>query len=278
MDHLYKEWKESSERVSDEELPSEEAGLIDDKVSVKRTRQPLRIHPRLLFEACLGGIILIFILVFAAQSSAPRRGLPRFGPSLPEKVITFGNTAGIGPDLVYADHEMLWNATRNRELHENWQALYPKGRGYIVAHDGDDFEHANPPFAIDGYLSPDDHYEGYILSVFHQLHCLSILMSRLGTSHEEFATHTPEQLEHVSHCVEYLRQAILCSADTSLEGEAGAWAVSTAWGQKHTCKDYDALIEVANERAMWDLSHSRHPDLTKLKPDPKEVEGKYGGH
>lgn len=44
---------------------------------------------------------------------------------VPEKIVTFGNAAGMGPDLVYADPEMFINATRNNEIHENWQALFP---------------------------------------------------------------------------------------------------------------------------------------------------------
>jgi hypothetical protein len=44
---------------------------------------------------------------------------------VPNKKVKFGNAAGSGPDLVYADNEMLWNATRLREVHENWQALFP---------------------------------------------------------------------------------------------------------------------------------------------------------
>lgn len=105
----------------------------------------------------------------------------------------------------------------------------------------------------------------------------SILTSRLGTSYEEFGMQARPQLEHTSHCIEYLRQAILCAGDTSLEGETGAGPDSAAWGQMHTGKDYDGLIEMANDRGMSDLSDARHPDLVKIKPDPKEVEGKYGG-
>lgn len=75
---------------------------------------------------------------------------------------------------MYVDHEMLYNATHKRELHENWQKLYPKGRGYIKSSSqpGDDFEYGNPAFQLDSILEPGDHYEGYILSVFHQMHCL----------------------------------------------------------------------------------------------------------
>ncbi len=102
----------------------------------------------------------------------------------------------------------------------------------------------------------------------------SILMSRLGTSYEEFGKYTRPQLEHTSHCVEYLRQAILCQADTSLEGETGSFTDSAAWGQKHVCKDYDALMAMADDRGIWDLSDKRQPDRGYYA---KELEHAYGG-
>ncbi len=85
----------------------------------------------------------------------------------------------------------------------------------------------------------------------------------MGIPHSEFATWDDYHLNHVSHCIEYLRQAILCSADTSLEGETGAFATSTGWGQKHICVDFDALTKYANEHAAWDLSDKRVVDLHK---------------
>jgi hypothetical protein len=102
-------------------------------------------------------------------------------------------------------------------------------------------------------------------------------MQRLGTSYEEFGLFTRQELEHTSHCVEYLRQSILCAADTSMEGETGAWPDSTAWGQRHTCKDYNALIEMANERSIWDLSNARHPNLADVHLKHDEHDSTYGG-
>lgn len=55
-----------------------------------------------------------------------------------------------------------------------------------------------------------------------------------------------------------------------MEGETGAWA-DAGWGQKHVCKDYDALMDFAEGRSAWDLSHSRHPNITG---DPTD-RGKY---
>ncbi|KAF7525076.1 hypothetical protein G7054_g11199 [Neopestalotiopsis clavispora] len=289
MEHVYEKVRDSTEGSSSLDS-SEELGFISEHSKIKHKssnsiRQRLsNMSARTMVETLMGGLIFVLLIIIASYHSARTKQsksnrLPRFGPALPEKVVKFGNVAGFGPDLVYVDHEMMWNATHKRELHENWQALYPKSRGYITAdpRPGDDFEYATPAYHLDGILEEGDHFEGYILSVYHQLHCLSIITQRMGTSYEEFAEFTRPQLEHTTHCIEYLRQAILCNADTSLEGETGAWPASAAWGQMHTCKDFDALLELADDRGMWDLSDARHPDLSKIHPDPAEVKNKYGG-
>ena len=84
----------------------------------------------------------------------------------------------------------------------------------------------------------------YMMSVFHQLHCLSYLVEHLqqgygGVELEEEVAH------HSAHCIDYLRQAIMCSADTNLEGETEA---GPGWGSVHECADYDAVLAWANER------------------------------
>jgi hypothetical protein len=144
---------------------------------------------------------------------------------------------------------------------------------------------------MDDVLVEGDHYEGYIMAVYHQLHCLSILTTSLPTSMEQWEKMNPMIREHRSHCVEYLRQSklflfpdtvgearpltvigILCSADTTLEGETGSWTKSTGWGQTHSCVDFDALTQFANERAIWDLSDQLLPqNFDFMKAD---VEGK----
>ncbi|KAK2010905.1 hypothetical protein LZ32DRAFT_534992, partial [Colletotrichum eremochloae] len=211
-------------------------------------------------------------------------------PSVPQKVVTFGNAAGLGPDLVYADRQMLLNATRMQEIHENWQQLYPSkstdylvclqnmadrpsavSRGYFLADENSaEYQVQFPPADISGVLSPDDKRSGWVLSVFHQIHCLSIITTRLGISRKEFADWDHFKLGHTAHCIEYLRQSILCSGDTSLEGESGSWSESIGWGQKHVCRDYNTLMRLANEKAAWDLSHEREPDHSRLFESSKE--------
>jgi hypothetical protein len=110
----------------------------------------------------------------------------------------------------------------------------------------------------------------FILSSRKKLTSQSIITTRLGISREEFADWDPFKLGHTAHCIEYLRQSILCSGDTSLEGESGTWSESIGWGQNHVCKDYDALIQLANEKAAWDLSHEREPDHSMFFESSKE--------
>jgi hypothetical protein len=94
----------------------------------------------------------------------------------------------------------------------------------------------------------------------------------------------PSIREHRSHCVEYLRQSILCNADTTLEGETGSWTTSTGWGQTHSCVDFDALMDWANDRAIWDLTDQLLPenyDFTKAdvngKPRSEVDETRFEG-
>ena len=59
---------------------------------------------------------------------------------------------------------------------------------------------------------------------------------------------TQEITHHSVHCFDYLRQSIMCAADTSLEGKTDA---GPGWGSKHECTDYDALLAWANERTVF---------------------------
>ncbi|GKZ37822.1 hypothetical protein AbraIFM66950_009611 [Aspergillus brasiliensis] len=279
------DWEENEDK--DVESLSPSSGLLNE-TKIKITSSPLtkksaflwkHVNARLLFE-----VFLVFCLVVAVISNGRSAKTDvvherRFGPTLPRKPVIFGNTAGLGPDLVYHDTEMMWNKTRMQEIHMNWHALFPPGRGYInVPEDEEEFEVLHPAFKMDNVFEQGDHYEGHIMAVYHQLHCLSILMTALGTSREEWAMLETQKVEHRAHCVEYLRQSILCSADTTLEGETGAWARSTGWGQTHSCVDFDALTEYANKRAMWNLTERLLPDSFDPLKVPEHGEGHEDNH
>jgi hypothetical protein len=62
---------------------------------------------------------------------------------------------------------------------------------------------------------------------------------------------------HSAHCFNYLRQGIMCSADTTLEGKTGA---GPGEGSEHECTDYDALLEWANTHSALKWRDGLVPD------------------
>ncbi|KAI0516712.1 hypothetical protein F5B22DRAFT_655871 [Xylaria bambusicola] len=94
------------------------------------------------------------------------------------------------------------------------------------------------------------------LFMTHELHCLKKV--RQWIYKETYFTHVQglelnELKRHVDHCIETLRQGIMCRGDVSLgtytylRGSIDVTARS--WG-KHQCVDFEALITWARERAV----------------------------
>jgi len=132
-------------------------------------------------------------------------------------------------------------------------------RGYVVVDDASRYDLPDP------YTVPIDRHNdgpGYMITVFHQLHCLSYLAEHYQQGYAG-ANLTEEIAHHTAHCFNYIRQGIMCSADTTLEGktEAGPgegseheWYVNAPrtviqWLTWLHSTDYDALLEWANSHS-----------------------------
>ncbi|KAF9467895.1 hypothetical protein BDZ94DRAFT_1155206, partial [Collybia nuda] len=91
------------------------------------------------------------------------------------------------------------------------------------------------------HLGPED--RNFMVTVFHELHCLRVLNFAIGDS---------VNLGHVHHCLNYFRQATLCSADLTLEpGDFVTRNFETdRVGALHTCKDWSVVYDLMQER--WD--------------------------
>lgn len=59
---------------------------------------------------------------------------------------------------------------------------------------------------------------------------------------------------HASHCFNYLRQAILCGLDTTLEGAGDGSGAADGSGQVHVCKNRSESISWLESR-RWDDTH-----------------------
>ncbi|KAJ9165216.1 hypothetical protein NKR19_g542 [Coniochaeta hoffmannii] len=88
----------------------------------------------------------------------------------------------------------------------------------------------------------------------HQLHCL-FMMGRIyaGVSSNTTGRLPHGYQTHFLHCIDYLRQAIMCSADLALEIHGPNDAddlgpLDGGWNGHHVCKDYNQVLEYLDDQ------------------------------
>ncbi|KAF7798153.1 hypothetical protein EIP86_009369 [Pleurotus ostreatoroseus] len=113
-----------------------------------------------------------------------------------------------------------------------WHALYP----------GNDL----------GFLRLGPRKRFFSLTMYHQMHCLASLREGLvraqsngggGQESGHGHGHAKRDAAHASHCLNYLRQTILCAADLTLEPEIAPRSGNVGEGLAvaHVCRDWGAV-------------------------------------
>ncbi|KZT01794.1 uncharacterized protein LAESUDRAFT_663177 [Laetiporus sulphureus 93-53] len=128
-------------------------------------------------------------------------------------------------------HSIHYNLTSTVGLAE-WNASLPSG-GAIV------------------HLGPD--HRPFTVSILHQLRCLDIIRASLVDLYADDAPDaTFGNAALAKHCMHYLRQMVLCRADTRLESvRAPKGKGLTVWEVTHECLDWTAVFDAAEEN--WRL-------------------------
>ncbi|EIN03771.1 hypothetical protein PUNSTDRAFT_93785, partial [Punctularia strigosozonata HHB-11173 SS5] len=130
----------------------------------------------------------------------------------------------LGPAVLTVEDTVHYKLS-GKDSNAEWASLYPPGGGFV---------HLGPldrPFAI---------------SMYHQMHCLenlkrAVLYPSLSESH----------IQHLHHCINYVREMILCTPDLTLEPESTrlreAYHIRgiDGLGVSHTCKDWSTVYSAA---------------------------------
>ena len=167
----------------------------------------------------------------------------------------------------FAPNETFYKAL-GASKEEAWANLIPYGEGFVQVDDPQQFG-LSGGYPLESTTSETS--ESYGVSVFHQLHCLNAIRSQLESpdkaqedhGHNKHSAHHDEL--HVKHCLDYLRQSLMCAGDMSLESAAKdkdgkPTAITNGWGAIHTCKVWD---EVFDYTERINPSGYRRGDLTQ---------------
>ena len=55
-------------------------------------------------------------------------------------------------------------------------------------------------------------------------------------------------LDHVLHCIEFLRQSVMCHADTTVETKDPLVKGVVGFGIAHPCRDWNQMVKWVNVR------------------------------
>ncbi|KAH8891976.1 hypothetical protein GQ53DRAFT_746430 [Thozetella sp. PMI_491] len=123
-----------------------------------------------------------------------------------------------------------WGLPPKNRSGDPWVAILPDGRGFVK----------HPVMAP----------EPGVLAVYHQLHCVNILRHGYWAARKKLDPAHHAKPEHVRHCFDYLRQSLVCLADTNLEAIDADTGGTTGLGSQRTCRDYDQL-EAWADKWVW---------------------------
>lgn len=135
----------------------------------------------------------------------------------------------LGEPVVMVLEDSRHYALNSSEADAEWESIYPGGQlGFV-------------------HLGPNKRF--FSLSLYHQIHCLVSLRSAIldrshhGEQHEEQRARAKRDVEHSAHCLNYLRQTIMCNADLTLEPEIeeGSQNVGEGLAAVHVCRDWSKV-------------------------------------
>jgi hypothetical protein len=101
----------------------------------------------------------------------------------------------------------------------------------------------------------------YNIAVFHEMHCLMHMAGYIDKLvmqiRNKDLTIDEGLVGHNDHCVNYLRNALMCCGDTTLEGQSQAKmfehiAGTDGTGAVHVCRNYDEISAWAEKQRATD--------------------------
>ncbi|PMD13292.1 hypothetical protein NA56DRAFT_585905 [Hyaloscypha hepaticicola] len=199
--------------------------LLETRRRMKRHRFTKAFGPyRWLIDAFLLFIIAGLLLLLRGQSKASPSNSWQIG----------GDSTGAGSkiptQIVKFESDMSFTPRNLSEFFTDqtlatWNKLMPAGTGHGPS---------NEPFST--------------TSMTHQLHCVFMMARIYSGVVSNVTSNLPDDYHsHFLHCIDYLRQGIMCSADLALEAHDAMdpedfGPLDGGWNGLHVCKDYNQVI------------------------------------
>ncbi|KAF5312401.1 hypothetical protein D9619_003706 [Psilocybe cf. subviscida] len=231
----------------------EKAHVSEKSFSPRLSKTRTRVHFAGLWVFIITQAVVISLLLRKLNQQAEATGVHLYTPAedvIQYEVKTFN--FGIGDDL------SPFQQPPSDELDEMWQDLYSFGVHRIPKHQAELLP--NKTSAIPG---DKDGYYIAELEIFHQLHCLSstndntpqnmVRQALYPDYYPDMRLGEPQADEHIGHCIDAIRQGLMCSADTSTivwQWDEKQQKNTFRGGVAHTCRNFDLIRDWARDRII----------------------------
>jgi hypothetical protein len=224
--------KDSFDGSDEERLPLNDHDGTDSSSAKSRFLRSGRARPLKASPLCVAALLLVTSIATAITTALILRPASahcyHVNPST-SSIPAAHQAPSFNHQLVVFNSDKAFLGPPTPSTERSWQSLLPLGRGFVYASDRDD----NPP-------------QQYSVAAFHQYHCVHLLQRIFHRSINDSLSITSEDQEHFYHCVDYVRQTVMCLADPSLDrvtedSETPGRVLNSGWGDTHVCRDFGAL-------------------------------------
>ncbi|KAK5997739.1 Transacylase cctO-like protein [Cladobotryum mycophilum] len=158
------------------------------------------------------------------------------------------------------DDQNPFKGIPREELHSAWRGLLKYMNIRVQEKDLVKINRTSVPL--------NDEKGGYLatLDVFHELHCLNVVREQVYREYYPDKHSKAKQLEHADHCIDMLRQVLMCHGDIAVQ--TFGWRDDYRWPWPnfrvdHECRNWDAIMEWAGDNYVENLRGPvvTHPTL-----------------
>ncbi|KAL4910280.1 hypothetical protein BDW74DRAFT_173736 [Aspergillus multicolor] len=201
----------------------------------------LDVEPRPWTNSTLIVLALITIIV-----SGSLGGLMVWGVTMGLQCTALPSLSSL--DIPIGFRKVIFNANEtfvddpqtNPRTVQAWNSIMPVGYGGVLL--------TPDQYAVTSNHRTSFQEDYWAFTVYHQIHCLyHIQKAYYNLIRTPNATDALEGVKesqgptHVPHCIDYLRQSVMCCADATLEPMDDNGRTS-GWDTEHICRDYGALM------------------------------------
>ncbi|KAL5114926.1 hypothetical protein ACEQ8H_007173 [Pleosporales sp. CAS-2024a] len=147
-----------------------------------------------------------------------------------------------------------------------WDSLMPQ---HLIRIKEAEFQQINASI----YTAEIDDEQGGRIAIFESFHMIHCLKSLWQNAYPEYYSeihaynqeHVEEFHEHTDHCVDVLRQKLMCDADGALvtyNWQKNHYYPHPNFNVEHQCRDYNRLLEFSEQRRL---------EGSLLRPEGKPV-------